>query len=140
MKPSFNSLFGIPYSHMHLHKLLVWDGFLFECMFLYLCRRLMWKLISLSPQTGAWWVHKGVNECIMHSKNTIFVKPSLNSLFGISYLHELFSQYINLIWLFVWVHVSYILEKAYAKVYYYNRRNRCRMHWCIMLLMNASAM
>ena len=53
VKPSLDSLFGIPYFHMFIHKKLIWDGFLFEFMCLKFWKRLLWKLITLLTQTGA---------------------------------------------------------------------------------------
>ena len=64
------------------------------------------------------------------------------ALAGFPIQHSLFtraySRNINMRWLLVWIHVPYILEKAYTKVNEYIRRNRCRMHGCKMLLMNAA--
>jgi hypothetical protein len=96
VKPSLESLFGMPYSHVLLHKLLIWDGFLFEFMRFTFCKMLVWKLINLFAQTGAWRFLKAVNECIMHLKKINFAKHSLDSLFRILYLHVLI--YEILIW------------------------------------------
>ena len=50
MRPSLNSLFGNPYLHLLLHKLLIWDGFLCAFMCLDFCERLMWKSTNLFAQ------------------------------------------------------------------------------------------
>jgi hypothetical protein len=94
--PCLDALFGIPYLHVLLHKLLIWDGFLFEFMWFTFCKMLVWKLINLFAQTGAWWLLKAVDEYIMHLKNINFAKHSLDSLFRILYLHVLI--YEILIW------------------------------------------
>ena len=73
-----------------------WDGFLFEFMCLKFWKRLMWKLSGFSTQTHAKWVHKVVNECIMQLEKINFVKPSLDSLFGIPYFHMFIHK--KLIW------------------------------------------
>ena len=77
-KHSFYSPFDIPYLHMLLHDLLIWDGFLFEFKCLEFWRRLMWNLFNLSAETGAVWAYNVVIECISNLKNINFAKPSLD--------------------------------------------------------------
>ena len=122
--------------HVLLHKLSVWDGFLFEFMCLKFCKTLCWKLINLSAQIGAWWVHAVVYECISYLKNINFVKPSFNFPVWQFLFTYASSQVISMLRFLGWVHVIHILQKAYVKVNQYICRNRCRMHGCIMLLMH----
>jgi hypothetical protein len=69
VKPSLDGPFGIFNLHMLLYELLIWRDFLFEFKCLKFCKRLMWKLINISAETGAEWVHNVANECISHLKN-----------------------------------------------------------------------
>ena len=105
VKPSLDSLFGIPYLHMFIYNELTWEVFLSKFMCFKFWKMLMWKLHGFSTQTHAKWVHKVVNECIMQlEKNKL-----CEALLGFPVWHSIFtyvySQEINLRWLLVWVHV-----------------------------------
>ena len=93
-KPSLDSLFGIFYLHMHLHKLLILDSFLSEFMCIKFCKILCKIKLFIST-----------NRCIMDAlscsrthylweKYIDIMMPSLNSLFSIPYFWMFFLEIV----------------------------------------------
>ena len=127
---SLDSLLGIPYLHMFIHKKLTWDGFLFE----YMCLISFWKdlckssLIYPQKQVHNAWVHNVIKDCISHLRKHNLCEALLEFPVRHSIFTYVYSQEINLRWLLVWVHVPWFLEKAYVKVKYFICTNRYIMN------------